>query len=194
VFEPLSEMAERLGVAIVSITHFSKANVGQATRALHKFIGSIAFVGAPRAAFAVIEDADDRERRLFLHARNNLAAPPQGLAFRLEQAVVDSRKNIVSSRVKWESEPVSMTANEALAAEGAGKKCHSAVEEAKSFLRALLSAGPMPAKEARSEAEEAAIASATLRRAKEELGIKPRRVALAGAGLAENGRWMWELP
>ena len=194
VLEPLSEMAERLRVAIVSITHFSKANVGPATKALHKFIGSIAFVGAPRTAFAVMEDANDRERRLFLHAKNNLAEPPQGLAFRLEQTVIGPSRNIVTSRVKWESEPVTITANEALSAASESKNGHTALEEAKSFLRAILSAGPMPAKEVCSEAEDAAIASATLRRAKEELGIKPRRVALAGAGLAENGRWMWELP
>ena len=51
-------MAERLKVAILSITHFSKSGSGNTSKALHRFIGSIAFVGAPRAAFAVIEDAD----------------------------------------------------------------------------------------------------------------------------------------
>ena len=42
----------------------------------------------PRAAFAVIDDAENEGRKLFLHAKNNLAAPPQGLAFRLEQRIV----------------------------------------------------------------------------------------------------------
>ena len=54
VLEPIGEMAERLGVAVLSITHFSKAGIGSATKALHRFIGSIAFVGAPRMAFAVL--------------------------------------------------------------------------------------------------------------------------------------------
>src|SRR5437870_4429226 len=70
--EPLSEMAERLKVAILSITHFSKVGAGNNSKALHRFIGSIAFVGAPRAAFAVIEDADNEDRILFLHAKNNM--------------------------------------------------------------------------------------------------------------------------
>ena len=39
VLEPLSEMAERLGVAIVSVTHFSKSAVGNVPKALHRFIG-----------------------------------------------------------------------------------------------------------------------------------------------------------
>ena len=54
VLEPLSEMADRARVAILSITHFSKSGANNTTKALHKFIGSIAFTGAPRAAFAVI--------------------------------------------------------------------------------------------------------------------------------------------
>ena len=141
-----------------------------------------------------MEDSDDRERRLFLHAKNNLAAPPRGLAFRLEQTIIDPGKNIVTSRVRWESEPVTITANEALAAEAASNNGRTAVEGAKSFLRELLSAGPMPAKQVWSEVEEAGLASATVRRAQEQLGIKPKREALAGAGLADKGRWVWALP
>ena len=78
VLEPIAEMAERTRVAVCSVTHFSKPNGGTGTKALHKFIGSIAFVAAARAAFAVLEDPDDKGRRLFLHAKNNLAEAPQG--------------------------------------------------------------------------------------------------------------------
>jgi RecA-family ATPase len=51
VLEPLSEMAARLHVAVLSVTHFSKASNGGNSKALHKFMGSIAFVAAPRIAF-----------------------------------------------------------------------------------------------------------------------------------------------
>ena len=50
VLEPLSEIAERTRIAILSVTHFSKAGAGSTTKALHRFIGSIAFTGAPRAS------------------------------------------------------------------------------------------------------------------------------------------------
>ena len=58
VLEPISEMAERTRVAVCCVTHFSKPNGGKATKALHKFIGSIAFVAAARAAFVVLEELD----------------------------------------------------------------------------------------------------------------------------------------
>src|SRR5262249_47056715 len=109
VLEPLSEMAERTHVAILTITHFSKSGAAHTTKALHRFIGSIAFTGAPRVAFAVIDDAEQEERRLFLHAKNNLAPSPQGLAFRLEQTIVGD--GIVASRVYWAAEPVAITAS-----------------------------------------------------------------------------------
>src|SRR5262249_14350791 len=51
VLEPLSEMAERLNVAVVSVTHFNKPYAGNTPRALHRFIGSVAFGAAPRIAF-----------------------------------------------------------------------------------------------------------------------------------------------
>lgn len=88
VLEPLGRMAEETRVAVLSITHFSKGGAGASTNSLYRFIGSIAFVAAPRAAFVVMLDPDDKERRLFLHSKNNLAKPAQGLAFRLAQCLV----------------------------------------------------------------------------------------------------------
>src|SRR5262249_12683769 len=107
--EPLSEMAERRRVAILSVTHFSKTGANTHTKALHRFIGSIAFTGAPRAAFVVIDDAEHDGRRLFLHAKNNLAPAPQGLAFRVEQCLVG---DILASRIVWDAAPVAISANE----------------------------------------------------------------------------------
>ena len=188
VLAPIAEMAERMRIAILSITHFSKTGAASTTKALHRFIGSIAFVGAPRAAFAVIEDSSDTERRLLLHAKNKLAAPPQGLAFRLKQTIVgDLGKGIVASRVEWEQEPVTVTADEALAAEAAGAADTSSGVEAENFLQELLAEGPVPAKQVRADVDAAALSWSTVKRAKARLGIKAEKDGM-------DGGWSWSLP
>lgn len=138
VLEPLSDTAECTAAAILSITHFSKSGSNTTTKALHRFIGSIAFTGAPRAAFIAIDDAENEGRKLLLHAKNNLAPPPQGLAFRVEQTIVGD--NIVASRVCFDSQPVAITADAAMAADAAGQGGRTTKTEAMEFLESVLSA------------------------------------------------------
>jgi putative DNA primase/helicase len=185
--EPASEMAERMKVAILSITHFSKTGAGNNGKALHRFIGSIAFVGAPRAAFAVIQDTDNEGRMLLLHAKNDMAAKPQGLAYRLVQRTVgDEGEGIVASYIAFDSTPVTVSADEAMrASEDGGDR--AAAGEAEDFLLDKLSAGPLPSKEAEEHAKAIGIAPRTLRRARKKLGV----IAEKG-GLKEG--WTWRLP
>ncbi len=187
VLEPLSEMAERTRVAILSVTHFSKVGANNTTKALHRFIGSIAFTGAPRAAFAVIEDAEHDGRRLFLHAKNNFARAPQGLAFRLEQCLVGD--GIVASRILWEAEPVAITANEALAADAAGTETRTAKADAMELLQAVLASGPVPAAEVNRTAREHGLTAKAIRSAREVLGVKIER-----DGFGPGSKSLWSLP
>ena len=183
-------MASRLRVAVVSVTHFSK---GAGQSAVNSFIGSIAFIAAARAAFIVTRDPDndDPARRLFVQAKNNLAVDSGGLACRVEQRIVG--QDIVASAIIWESERISRTADEILAAsrEGGEKPERSEAEET---LRDILSVGPRPSTEIEAEAKEAGIAPRTLRRARKALGVKAFRKAESGDGLGRSGRWYWSLP
>ena len=187
VLEPLSEMAQRTRVAMLSVTHFSKAGSNNTTRALHRFIGSIAFTCAPRAAFAVIEDAEYDDRRLFLHAKNNLAQAPQGLAFRLEQCLVED--DILASRILWDADPVAITANEALAAEATGTEPRTAKADAVEFLQAALTGGPIPATDAKRMAREHGLTDKAIRSAREALGVKVNR-----DGFGPGSQSLWSLP
>jgi putative DNA primase/helicase len=185
--EPLSEMAEHLKVAVLSITHFSKTGAANNSRALHRFIGSIAFIGAPRAAFAVIEDAENEGRILLLHAKNNMAPKPQGIAYRLVQRIVgEEGGGIVASYIAFDSEPVTMSADEALRAnDGGGDR--TAATEAEDFLQDKLSQGPVSAKEGEEHARALGIAPRTLKRARKKLGVIAEKI-----GLKEG--WTWRLP
>ena len=153
---------------------------------MHRFIGSIAFTGAPRAAFAVIEDAEDASRRLFLHAKNNLAQAPQGLAFRLEQCLVGN--GILASRIFWDAEPVAITANEALAAEPGGNETRTAKADAMEFLKVVLASGQVPAAEINRMAREHGLTAKAIRSAREALSVKIDR-----DGFGPGSKSLWSL-
>jgi predicted ATP-dependent serine protease len=178
VLEPLADWAEKHRVAVVGITHPPK---NAPAKAIHALVGSIAFVAAARLVFLAIEEADT-ERRLLLAVKNNLGRLADGLGYHLEQTFIS--KNILASRVVWDTRPVTVTANEALAA---SKEDPRVLAEAKEFLRAELADSPRPATDLKKAAGNAGLSWSTVQRAQKRLGIKPRKVGLEGG-------WEWALP
>jgi KaiC/GvpD/RAD55 family RecA-like ATPase len=167
---PLAKLAGELNAAIVTVSHLNK---GTDSDALRRVTGSLAFVAAARAAYLVVKDANDPSRRFFLSAKNNLG-PDQnnGLAFRVVPKTLES--GIETSCLEWEADMVTMTANEALAALGAGagdSKQYGALDEAKECLKSILGDGPMLASRVEAIAKEAGHSKQTVRRAREALGI-----------------------
>ena len=193
VLDPISEAAERTNSAFASVTHFNKGSADNGIKVVHRVMGGAAFTTAPRAAFAVIQDPDDPNRRLFLHLKNNLAAKTQGLAFRLGARMVgiDERTSaeIWATHVLWEDCPVETTADEAVAASAPGAaQAGNARNEAADFLRQLLRDGPVSSSQVWQAAKANGIADRTLNRAKTELGIRARHRP------DMDGGWEWVLP
>ena len=93
----LETLATRHRVAIVCVTHFTKAKGG----ALHRVTGSFAFVAAARSVFTVTRKEDDPDQRVLGPAKNNLAADGHPIAFRIEQRLTTG--NILAPFVKFVS-------------------------------------------------------------------------------------------
>jgi hypothetical protein len=192
VLEPIGEMASRLRVAVVAVTHFSK---GGGTSANNRIIGSIAFVAAARAAFIVSRDPDDENRRLFVPSKNNLGPDRAGLAFRIETREV--AKGIIAPAVSWDSEPVTRTADEILSAMSGSGDRHTARDDAKVFLQEVLADGPMSVADLEAEARTAGLLgerqrlsqNKAIRAAADDLGVLRKR-----EGFGQGAAYHWSLP
>src|SRR5690606_3099183 len=104
---------------------------------------SLGFVAAARAAFLIAKDPDNECRRLFLPMKNNIASDQTGLAFTVQSHHLTAESGLIeTSRVAWEPDPVTVTADDAMAAQG-NQEERSATAEAKEWLHDLLAdAGP----------------------------------------------------
>ena len=159
----------------LAISHLNKTS---GARAITRIMGSLEWVAAPRAVFLVTEEAGT-DRRLFLPLKNNLAPDRYGYAFRIEDRVV--AHDIKTSAVVWDHEPVTITADEALAA-AAKRRTSGAID----FLEQVLSDGPVDQTEIVRLGKEAGYSEKNLRTAREKLGVTPKK-----EGFGANGKWVW---
>ena len=185
VLAPLAELAARHRLAVVAITHLTKAYGG---KAMYRATGSLAFTAHARAAWIIVADKDNpTRRRLMLSVKNNLARTPTGLAYRIDSKAIDGIEDV--PYLLWDAEPVTMTADEAVAAEtrqdherGLGR-----VEASVEWLAIQLSGGPLPSREVENRARDKGLSWASVRRAQERLGIKATKDGYSGA-------WLWGMP
>jgi hypothetical protein len=193
VLSPLKEFAEEHSVAILGLTHPAKA----VTRAMNAVSGSQAFIAAARATWLfTLEVEDDKEtgRTLMTPVKNNLATRQSrsGLAFRIETRKTEG---IIAPAVVWDHEPVTTSADEALAAvmgqPGNGEN-RSALERAMQFLEEELvtsKAGRVETSIIEAQARKAGIFTRTLDRARARLKIVSER-----DGFGANGKFYLRWP
>lgn len=171
---PLGELAARYRVAVVMVAHLSK---GKSSNPLYKSMGSIAYVAAARAAWLFFKDQGDPTRRLILLGKLNIAKEPMGLAYRLTDGKVD-----------WESDPVELTAAQYVEQEDQkperrkpdGERC-----KAEQLIQEALRYGELDSSVVDQMASDAGVSRATLHRAKDNIGVKARKVGRV---------WKWSLP
>lgn len=187
VLTPLARLAAKHKVAIVAVTHLRKGD----GPALYRAMASLGFIAAARTAWVAARDPTDPTgaRRVFVPVKNNLGQGGNGLGYSL--SVTHSRNE--HPIVLWDADPVTVTADEALAANRPthvdGGAAESALDEAIEWLREFLSAGPQKTEDIQSAAREAGLAWGTLRRARTAIGARAKRV-----GFGADGVWYWHPP
>jgi putative DNA primase/helicase len=139
VLEPIGEFAARQRVAVVCNNHFSKSG-GDAN---DRMIGSVAFVNYVRTALIVTPDAENELRLLLLPAKNNIAAIKYGLAYSIGSRLITAdNTEILTSEILWETEPVKITADDALAALATDSDSRTGKAEAIDFFAVCFCCGP----------------------------------------------------
>lgn len=182
---PLSEMAARAGVAVVAVSHLNKGGAGGGD-ALMRVTGSLAFVAAARAAYAVVKDKENEARRFFLPLKNNNFADVGGLAFCIE--AVSLAGGIDTSRISWESEAVSgMNADELLRPQ-TDPEDRTEIEEAADWLKVALMDGAVEARELFQLGDKQGFNKRALQRARTRIGAQSKR-----DGFGKGSRVLWSL-
>jgi hypothetical protein len=183
VLTPLKRLAERLGAAVVLVSHLTK---GGSANGKYRVLGSIAYVGACRANHLFVSDPHDPTGRrvLMLDNGGNLAAPAPTLAYVIE----DQDKG---PKLAWLDEPVPITVDEALQprVKSAEDKDHDEVRECEMWLKDFLMKGPRPSIEVIKAGSGAGYSRNQLQRAKQHIKAFAQK-----QGFQDGSQWMWELP
>jgi RecA-family ATPase len=184
--QPVVDLAQRLGCAVLGITHFSKGTMGRDP--VERVTGSIAFAALARlvlVAAKVKADPSDKgePRRVLLRAKSNIGPDDGGFAYALERVSV--APEVEGQRVRW-LEALDGTARELLADaeaepadddEGGARACAE-------WLRELLAAGPVSVREVKRCADEDGYAWRTVQRAMHKAGAESRRT-----GFGKPAEW-----
>jgi putative DNA primase/helicase len=175
--QPVVTLGQRLGCAVLGITHFSKGTAGRDP--IERVTGSIAFAALARlvlvAAKVKPDGGDDAEpRRVLMRAKSNIGPDDGGFAYALERVQVEP--DVEGQRVCW-LEALHGTARELLADAEAEQadEADSGPSDAATWLRDLLTSGPTPAREIKRCADEAGFAWRTVQRAMQKAGVDSRR-------------------
>lgn len=193
--QPLVDLAEKTGCAVLGITHFTKGTGGKDP--VERLTGSLAFGAVARVVLVAAKTEDDdggevdagsKPGRVMMRAKSNIGPDGGGFAYDLERRELPCANGvIVASLVRW-GEAVHGSARDILAdAEEIDPEGGSKLEASADWLSDLLADGPVAASEVKARAKAAGHAWKTVKRAKERLCIVSQKEGM-------NGGWIWFLP
>lgn len=171
---PLAVVAGRTDCAVLLVRHLRKS---ESAKAVLRGQGSMGIIAAARTGLLAAKHPTEPALGVLAVAKSNVADCAPSLGYRVK---TDEMNRPV---VDW-------LGPAALSADALGQTCVSGSrEQAAEWLRAELAHGPRPAVELLTAADAMCIPSATLYRAKSELGICSHHVVNTGANV-----WYWYDP
>lgn len=184
--QPIVDLAQRLGCAVIGITHFTKGTQGRDP--VERITASLSFGALARVVWVaakVKSGENDEPRRVFVRAKSNIGPDGGGFAYELEQ--VEVKTGVEGQKVKW-LEALEGSAREVLAEAEAEQENDdgSSAAGVDGFLRGLLADGPAPAKAIKADADGAGFAWRTVQLSATRLGVERRKEGMKGG-------WMWAL-
>jgi hypothetical protein len=170
----LAGVAERTGAAVLGIRHTVK---GGARRALHAGVGTGGIMAVARSALLTAEDPEEDGKYIVAVTKPYRCERPRSVRYDIVPAAEAVMVEIIGE--------CDITAEDLLDARGRPGPRPVQREDAKGFLAHVLAAGKVRQIEVEERAKTLTISEMTLRRAKDELGVRSKRT---------RDGWWWELP
>ena len=169
--QPLVELADSLGSALLGITHFSK-NTGK-NAPVERLTGSLAFGALARIVLVVSEreNEDGGTEHVMCRAKSNIGPDSGGFKYTVQQSALNEYPNISASSIQW-GDKIEGSAQEILSSSGESRETDSRLQEAKNYLIEVLSDGEIPSSLI---GEGTTVSQRTLDRAKKELGVRSKK-------------------
>ena len=179
--QPLVELAESLGCALLGVTHFSKNTKKHAP--VERLTGSLAFGALARIVLVVSEreNEDGSAEYVLCRAKSNIGLDSGGFKYAMQQSALKEYPEIIASSIQW-GDAIEGTAQEILSATNADNEECAVLQDAKTYLLEILSDGELPCSMIY---EGTLISQRSLQRAKKEVGIKSKKI---------GNCWYWCLP
>jgi putative DNA primase/helicase len=182
--QPLVDLADRLDATVLGISHFSKGGAGS-DPAL-RVVGSIAFTAVARIVLvaAKVKSENGEDKRIIARAKSNIGPDDGGFEYKLGQ--IEALPGIFASRVEWGNFVEGPARDLLVEPNSDSKEATSAISSAQDFLKQALSSGSTPSRTVKSEAKDAGVSWASVRRASEIMCIIKRK--------GDGSIWYWSLP
>lgn len=182
--QPILDLAERRGCAVLGITHFTKGTTG--ADPLERVTGSLAFGAVPRVVLVAAKNhGTEGPPRVLTRAKVSIGADGGGFAYEVVETRIAESVEIATSKIMW-GERLDGSARAIVAMVEATSEEVSREGAVVRWLREFLVV-PRTAEEVEDSGKTERYSKSAIGRASQKLGVIKRKTGM-------DGGWVWSLP